>query len=88
MFRFKYYYKDGTTDLSDCQTDKPEELYNDFDGLIEWNEYDSLFKRKSTTKEILEIALRAYKDFLPDFYKIEIINDETNEVIDSIEEEK
>ena len=86
MFRFKYYYKDGKTDLSDCKTDKPEELYNDFDGLIEWDELYSFDGRQVTTKEVLETAMRAYKGFLPDFYKIEIVNDETGEVIDYIEE--
>ena len=85
MYRFKYYYNDGTTSLSSIKTDKPEDLYNDFDGLIEWEELYSFDNRDVTTKEILETAVKAYKSFLPDFYRIEIINDETNEIVNYIE---
>ena len=85
IYRFKFYYSDGNTKLSDIRTEKPEELYNDFDGLIDWDEFDSFIERKVTTKEILETAVRAYKGFLPDFYKIEIINDKTNEIVDYID---
>ena len=84
IYRFKFYYNDGNTELSDIKTEKPEELYNDFDGLIDWDEFDSFIERKVTTKEILETAVRAYKGFLPDFHKIEIINDKTNEIVDYI----
>ena len=85
IYKFKYYYNDGTTDFSDIRTEKPEELYNDFDGLIDWDEFDNFDEDKVTTKEILETAVRAYKGFLPDFYRIEIINDKTNEVVDYID---
>ncbi len=85
IYRFKFYYNDGNTKLSDIRAEKPEELYNDFDGLIDWDEFDSFIERKVTTKEILETAVRAYKGFLPDFYKIEIINDKTNEIVDYID---
>ena len=85
IYRFKFYYSDGNTKLSDIRTEKPEELYNDFDGLIDWDEFDSFIERKVTTKEILETAVKAYKGFLPDFYKIEIINDKTNEIVDYID---
>lgn len=85
VYRFKYYYRDGTSDLSDIKTKTPEELYEDFDGLIDWDELDSLSEKKLTTHEILKIAFRAYKGFLKDFYRIEIINTKTNEVIDYID---
>ena len=32
------------------------------------------------------MAMEVYRDFLKDFYRIEIINDETNEVIDCIDQ--
>ena len=35
-----------------------------------------------TTKKLLKLAVRAYKGFEPDFHRIEIINDKTNEVVD------
>ena len=85
IYSFKYYYNDGTSEVSNVKTEKPEELYNDFDGLIDWDEFDSFIGREVTTKEILETAVRAYKGFLPDFYRIEIINSKTNEVVDYID---
>ena len=84
MYRFKYYYKDGTTKLSGGGK-KPEMMFYDFDGLMDWNEYESLREKNLTTQEILELAMQVYKGFLKDFYRIEIVNDETNEVVDYID---
>lgn len=84
-YRFKFYYNDGTNGLSGGYATRPTALYNDFDGLLDWDEFDSFDERKVTTKEILETAVRAYKGFLPDFYKIEIINDKTDEIVDYID---
>lgn len=86
MYKFKFYYKDGTTDFNSTGTTTPEELYIDFDGLIDWDEYYSFSKLKPSSHEVLEVATRAYKGFLKDFNRIEIINEETGEIIDYIEE--
>ena len=86
MYRFKFYYKDGTKEVSSFGLENIEDLYYDFDGLIEWNEYYSFDELKPTGHEILEVAMRAYKGFYKDFYRIEIINDESNEIIDYINE--
>ena len=85
-YRFKYYYKDGTIEKSNCHGNTPESLYNDFDGLMDWDEFNQLSEQDMTTKRVLEMAMKVYKGFLKDFYKIEIINDETEEVLDSMEE--
>ena len=85
-YRFKYYYKDGTIEKSNFHGSTPESLYNDFDGLMDWDEFNQLNEQDMTTKRVLEMAMKVYKGFLKDFYKIEIINDETNEVVDSMEE--
>lgn len=85
MYKFKFYYKDGTTDFNSTETTTPEELYIDFDGLIDWDEYYSFDKLKPSVHEVLEVATRAYKGFLKDFNRIEIINEETGEIIDFIE---
>ena len=85
MYKFKFYYKDGTTDLNSTGTTTPEELYIDFDGLIDWDEYYSFDKLKPSVHEVLEVATRAYKGFFKDFNRIEIINEETGEIIDFIE---
>lgn len=85
MYRFKFYYNDGTTKLSGGRGVRPTTLYNDFDGLMDWDEYEKLEEKDMTTNKILEMAVDVYKGFLPDYYRIEIVNDETNEVVDYIE---
>ncbi len=86
MYRYKYYYKDGTEEISECWGKTPTSMYNDFDGLMDWDDFYALEEKDMTTKKILEMAMVLYKGFLKDFYRIEIINDETNEVVDYIEE--
>lgn len=85
VYRFKYYFCDGKTKTSSIATSKPEELYNDFDGLMDWDEYYDLGKKNPSTHDVLKLAGKVYKGFIPKFYKIEIINDKTKEVIDYIE---
>ena len=85
VYRFKYYFYDGKTKTSSIATSKPEELYNDFDGLMDWDEYYDLGKKNLSTHDVLKLAGKVYKGFIPKFYKIEIINDKTKEVIDYIE---
>ncbi len=87
-YRFKYYFCDNSTRLSDCSGNSPESLFEDFDGLMDWDEFDNLSSKKLTTHEILELANKLYKGRLEEFYRIEIINDKTNEVIDYIEEKR
>lgn len=85
-YRFKYIYKDGTSEISGAKSGKPEGLFFDFDGLMNWDEYYELYDKNLTTKEVLKLALKYYEDyFKKDFKRIEIINDETNKVIDYIE---
>lgn len=88
MYRFKFYYNDGTNRLSDGHAVRPTALYNDFDGLLDWETFESLHEKNMTTTKILELAVRAYKEILPKFYRIEIIDDRTNEVIDYIDVKK
>lgn len=84
-YRFKFYYNDGTNGLSGGYATRPTALYNDFDGLLDWDEFDNLSEEDMTTKKLLKLAVRAYKGFEPDFHRIEIINDKTNEVVDYID---
>ena len=88
MYRFKIYYQDGNTELSGGCAIRPTALYNDFDGLLEWNEFESLREKDMTTKKILELAVRAYKGFIPSFNRIKIIEDTSNNVIDYIDVEE
>ena len=85
MYRFKYYYKDGTSELSGVWSKTPERLFNDFDGLMDWEEFNNLYEKDMTARKVLELAMQVYKGSLKDFYRIEIFNDETNEVVDYIE---
>lgn len=84
-YKFKFYYNDSSTDTTSASTDKPEKLYLDFDGLMDWDEYYALDEKDLSTREVLELASKVYKGFLPDFHRIEIINYKTNEIIDYID---
>ena len=75
-YRYRYFYKDGTDEISECCGKRPTLMYNDFDGLMDWDEFNNLSEKNMTTKEILEMAFKVYKGFLKDYYRIEIINDE------------
>ena len=85
MYRFKFYYNDGSTKLSNGRAVRPTALYNDFDGLLDWDIFDSLEEKNMTTRKILELAVQAYTGFIPEFKRIEIINDENDEVVDYID---
>lgn len=88
MYRFKFYYKDGTEEVSNFAMENAEDLYIDFDGLIDWNEYYSFDELKPDISELLEVARRAYTGFYKDFYRIEIIDDLNNKVIGFINEDE
>lgn len=85
MYRFKFYFKDGTSKKSDCYGIRPTILFCDFDGLIDWDEYDKLEEKDMTTDKILKMALKAYENLYPNIYRIEIINDDTEDIIDYID---
>jgi hypothetical protein len=88
-YRFKIYFKDGTTDFCGGKGKTPTCLYNDFDGLMDWDEFNNLNEKDMTTKKELELAFKVYKNlYKKEYYRIEIINDKTNEIIDYIEEDK
>lgn len=78
VYMFKAYCPDGTAELIEGRAAKPELLYNNFDGLMDWKEFDKLDDNISVT-EVLNIAKDIYKD---KYIKIEIINTKTNKVIE------
>ena len=51
MYRFKIYYQDGNKEISGGCAIRPTALYNDFDGLLEWNEFENLREKDMTTKK-------------------------------------
>ena len=86
MYKYKIYYKDGTSQKFGTPMDSPNKLYFDFDGSMDWEEYYSLYDREVSTQEILTLACKIFKKILKkEYYRIEIINEETNEVIDFID---
>ena len=86
MFRFKIYFDDGTVDYCGGRGDTTFSLYNDFDGLMDWNEFNSLSDNNMTVKKVLVLAMECYKKmYEKNYYKIEIVNLDNNEVIDYIE---
>lgn len=91
FYRFKYYYKDGSTEISSGYATKPEYLYNDFDGFMDWNDFYDLSEKNLTTKDILKMTFEIYKDYRDykkEFYRVEIIEEPTGRVIDSLENGK
>lgn len=86
MYSFKVYYNDGTISYVGGSGIRPTLLFNDFDGLMHSSEFDKLDEKDLTNKKILELAFDLYKKILEkSYYKIEIVNKDTNEVIDFIE---
>lgn len=86
MFSFKIYFNDGTVDYCGGRGNTPLSLYNDFDGLMDWDEFNSLSDDNMTVKKVLELAMKCYKNLYEKiYYKIEIVNLDNNEVIDYIE---
>ncbi len=83
-YTFKYIYKNGQSKVSRAKASTPENLRYDFDEQLDWNEYDKFVDSFRTTKEILDIAKKVNKN-KEQLCRIEIINIDTNEVIDFIE---
>lgn len=87
-YRFKIYFNDGTVVLGGARSKNAEGLYFDFDGLMDWDDYYKLDEMNLSTKEVLELAFKVYKNlYKKEYYRIEIINDKTNEVVDYIQDE-
>lgn len=61
-YRFKIYFKDGTTCLNAGKGRTPTCLFNDFDGLMDWDMFESLEEKDMTTKRELELAYEVYKN--------------------------
>ena len=75
MYQFKFYYKDRTTEYVGGKGIRPTLLYNDFDGLMAFDDLYKLKEKDMTTEKILAMAFDLYKDFLKkDYYRIEIVN--------------
>ena len=86
-YRFKIYFKDGTSKIGGAKSNTAEGLYFDFDGLMNWDDYYKLDDMNLSTGEVLKLAFEVYKNlYKKEYYRIEIINDVTNEIIDYIEE--
>ena len=85
-YAFRVYYIDGTNKVLSSRAVRPEELYNDFDMLMPFEEYEKLHSQNLQVGEILVMASKLYKNFLQkDFNRLEIINVDTNDVIDFID---
>lgn len=85
IYALKLYFNDGTYDILKEKTEKPEDLYINFDGLMDWYEYEELPSKQLSVHEILETGIEVYKECSIDFYRLEIINLENGNIVDFIE---
>lgn|SRR5574344_1702060 len=81
VYHFKFYYEDGKEHISTVACANPEDLYIDFDGFLDWDDYYDLKNKNLSTGDILHMAIKFYKNAK----RIEIINVKTNEIVDYIE---
>ena len=72
------------TKLSSIHAVNPSSLIHSFESIMDLKEYEKLIEEKTSTKEILQIALRIFNKNNK-YSRIEIINEETGEIIDFIE---
>lgn len=85
VYAFKFCFDDGTNLIGSAKFERPEQLYDDFDGLMDWDEYDALSEKKLSTHEILEMAMTLYDYLEKSYHRIEIINTDTGEIVDYID---
>lgn len=86
MYQFKFYYNDGTTSQTHLKCNDPKQLYNNFDGFMDWEKFYELEDKNLSTYDIVKYAFELYKQISKkDYYRIEIVNDQTNEVVDYYE---
>jgi hypothetical protein len=74
-------FADGNVKKVSGDAKSPELLYNDFDGLMPWNEYDELSTKNLTTQQILKMAFELYSKKQKGLVKLSIINCLTNEIV-------
>ena len=84
VYCFKFYNKKGQTKLSSIHAVNPSSLIHSFESIMDLKEYEKLIEEKTSTKEILQIALKIFNKNNK-YSRIEIINEETGEIIDFIE---
>lgn len=85
IYKFKFFFTDGTSQFGDVWSKNPRTLYNDFDGLMDWNEFEQLHNEDLTVHQALELAMEVYKPIRKEYYRIEIVNVDTGEVVDYID---
>ena len=82
-YRFKIYYKDGSSEVVGGKANAPENLKYDFDCMISWEEYDRIINNQNlTAQDVVNLAKKIRNRISNDqIVKCEIINILTNEVI-------
>ena len=83
VYRFKFYFNDGSTKYSGFKAKEPLILYHAFEGFTSYDKYLTFAEIKPSLEQILQLA----KDIFPkvddykNIYKIEIVNTANNEVL-------
>lgn len=87
FYQFKFYLKDGTVKLSNTYAENPLSLIHAFEEVLDKKTYDKIIKENYSIHQILELAMKIYNKN-QEYTRIEIINNQTHEVIDFIEASK
>ena len=83
-YSFKFVYSNGTSKVCGGSAATPEDLINNFDGLMDWDEWENLAKNvKPPVKEVLALAVKIYGKKEKNLKEIQIVNLKTDEVVAS-----
>ncbi len=81
-YSFKYIYSDGTSKVCGGTSATPEGMINDFDGLMDWDEWENLAKKvQPPAQDVVELAAKVYGPGEKNLKEVQIVNVKTGEVV-------
>ena len=84
MYKLKYYYKNGDVKLSD-KVNKIENFNTEIQMLTKNKNLKIEHNFKENLKNLLETIMKEYEKNFNDIYRIDIIDSETNKIIDYVD---
>lgn len=84
MYRLRYYYKNGDVKLS-ANIGNVENFNNEIQLLTKNKNFKIKNNFKKNLKNLLETIMKEYEKNFNDIYRIDIIDSETNKIIDYVD---